>query len=125
LVLDNESPDEASAWLKQWEAEVPYVRVLRQAPRIPMFKNFDRGIAAARGEFLTYVHDDDLYLPHYLEAHVRELRKHPSAGFSGANYGYVDETEQLTEVRTWIAKTELWSGKRYIAAVATWCPCRG
>jgi glycosyltransferase involved in cell wall biosynthesis len=121
LVLDNDSPADAATWLQAWASEVPNVRVVRQSPRIPMFNNFDRGIAAAKGEFLTYVHDDDLYLPTYLEAHVKELRRHASAVFSGANFGFIDEAGALTELRTWIPKTELWNGKRYIAELI----CRG
>src|SRR5689334_13001499 len=77
LVLDNASPPDAQAQLEAWAAREPRVRVLRVDPRIPMFANFNRGIAAARGKYVTFFHDDDVYRPRFLELLVGALEADP------------------------------------------------
>jgi glycosyltransferase involved in cell wall biosynthesis len=119
LVLDNDAPEPAKSWLEAWAAEEPRLRILRQSPRIPMFENFDRGIRAAKGKYVTFMHDDDVYLPHYLETPVKLMEANPRVGFTGANFDYVDEHDQLLEKRRWIAKSEVWPGRRYIDELVT------
>lgn len=118
LILDNASPPAAAEALARWAAEDPRVRVLRADPRVPMFANFNRGIAAARGKYLAYFHDDDVYLPRFLELLVGALEDHPTAAFSASNWGFIDERGEITEERRWIKETELWDGKRYIRELA-------
>jgi len=114
LILDNASPESAQGQLKEWADADPRVRILRTDPRIPMFENFNRGIRAARGKYVVFFHDDDMYLPEFLEAYVGMLEKHPSAAIAGGNWDYVGPNGELEEVRRWVQKTELWSGARYI-----------
>lgn len=117
LVLDNASPADSRALLEAWARTDARVRVLRVEPRIPMFENFNRGIHAARGEFLTFCHDDDLVAPDMLARHVAFLEAHPRVGFAGSNYEYIDENGNLLEVRLPIRRTEVWEGDRYIRAL--------
>ncbi|OJY29713.1 MAG: hypothetical protein BGO98_48710 [Myxococcales bacterium 68-20] len=117
LVLDNASNADARAIVEDWAATDARVRVLRVEERIPMFENFNRGIRAARGEYLTFCHDDDLVAPRFLEHQVSFLDRNPSVGFVGSNYEYVDETGAVTELRTPVRQTETWRGKRYIRAL--------
>lgn len=117
VILDNASPPETQAAIAAWAKDDPRVRSLRVDPRIPMFPNFNRGLVGARGKYVTFFHDDDVYFPEHLRVQVELLEKHPSAGFSGTNYDYVDEHGTTTEERRWIQRTELWSGRRYIEAL--------
>ncbi len=79
-----------------------------------MFENFNRGIGAARGEYLTFCHDDDLVVPEFLARQVAFLDAHPTAGFSGSNYATIDDRGAVVETRSPVRRTELWSGRRYI-----------
>lgn len=117
LVLDNASGDEAQAFFAQWQADDERVRVLRTDERVPMFANFDRGAFAARGKYVTFFHDDDVYRPNFLEASVSVLEREPCAGFSGSNFNFVDEYGVPTGEQRWIASDEVWAGRRYIRTV--------
>ena len=114
LVLDNESPPEAQRVFARWAASDPRIKILRTSPRIPMYTNFNRGIAAARAEFITFFHDDDIYGPHHLRRSVAALREHPTAVFCGSNADFVDDQGTVIERRRWIQRSELVSGRKYI-----------
>jgi GT2 family glycosyltransferase len=115
VVLDNESGPEAVAFFAKWAKEDPRVEVLRVEPRVPMFENFNRGLRSVASGFVTFLHDDDVYEPRYLEVLTEALEQHPSAAFAGSNYDFVDASGALTERRHWIRKTAWWDGLRYMS----------
>jgi glycosyltransferase involved in cell wall biosynthesis len=115
LVLDNASPPAAAAALREWSRSDSRLRILRVDERIPMFENFNRGIFAARGKYIAFVHDDDVYLPNYIRSSIEAMERHPSAAFCGSNYQFIDEAGRVIEHRRWIERTELVPGRRYIA----------
>jgi len=117
LVLDNASPPDARVILEQWAAGDPRVRILRVEERVPMFQNFNRGIRAARGVYVTFCHDDDTVAASFLERQLAFMDAHPRVGFSGSNYDYIDENGAVTERRAPVARTEVWKGPRYIRAL--------
>ncbi len=114
VILDNASPEDAQEQLRSWAKDDARVRILRTDPRIPMFENFNRGIREAKGKYVVFFHDDDMYLPEFLSVYVGMLERHPSAAIAGGNFDFVDTTGKLDDVRRWIPKTELWPGRRYI-----------
>jgi glycosyltransferase involved in cell wall biosynthesis len=114
VILDNASADEPRLAIEERVRGEPRARILRVEQRIPMFANFNRGVSAARGKYLTFCHDDDLYTPDYLLKLVGMLEQSPSAGFAGSNYDFIDETSAITDRRRMIRKSEVWPGRRYI-----------
>jgi glycosyltransferase involved in cell wall biosynthesis len=114
LVLDNASSSPARAFLEEWAKDDPRVAIARVDTRVPMFANFNRGMRAVETPLVTFFHDDDVYLPTYLEVLTEALDRHPEAAFAGSNYDLVDELGRVTEHRRWIRRTELWSGPRYV-----------
>jgi len=114
LVLDNASPEGARAFLEDWAAADPRVRILRCDPRIPMFPNFKRGLRAARGEFLTFCHDDDILLPRFLERSLEVMEQSPNMAFCGSNYVFIDEGGRVIAERDEIPRDEVWGARRYI-----------
>lgn len=119
LVLDNDSPEPARSFIDEWAAKEPRVRVMRCSPRLPMFENFDRGVRAARGKYTTFMHDDDVYLPGFLAAHVEVLERNPRVGFSGAAFDVVDEADVVVEKWRFIPADEIRRGKDYIEGLVT------
>lgn len=117
LVLDNASPDEARAKFADWARADSRVRVERVTPRISMFANFDRARTLADGEYLGFCHDDDEYLPRYVEASVAALDAAPRAGFSGSNNDFIDGSDRTTEERRWIRQTAPMPGRDFIRFV--------
>lgn len=63
----------------------------------------NRGMAAARGEFIAFLDDDDQYLPHKLAAQVAFLDEHGDVDLVGAGVEIVDaQGKSLRTWRTWL-----------------------
>lgn len=119
IILENGSPPESRELLREYVASDPRVRILSSETRIPMFVNFNRGLAAARGEYIAYCHDDDVYYPEFLERHVDMLEKNPSVAFVGSNFNTVDEESRIIAPRELVRLTEVVPGRRFIIELLT------
>ncbi len=87
IVVDDGSTDDTAA-----RAEAlgdPRIRVVRQENGGTAVA-LNTGIAHARGEFVTLLGADDLYLPTYLEVMERTLAAAPDAGFAYADAWVLD-----------------------------------
>ena len=58
----------------------PRLRYHRNDSNIGPFRNMNLLLELARGEYITVVHDDDLYAPEFLERLSAMLDRHPSVG---------------------------------------------
>ena len=114
IVLDNASGPEAQSLLTEFVANHSNAQILRVNERLPMFANFNRGIRAAVGEYVVFVHDDDHYDPRFLEAHVAVLEANPQAAFAGSNWNMINGEGQLTVRRRLIKRTGTWNGRDFI-----------
>ncbi|HEX6547445.1 MAG TPA: glycosyltransferase family 2 protein [Candidatus Dormibacteraeota bacterium] len=117
LVLDNASPAEGAAVLEGYVKSEPRARMLRSEERLSMFENFQRGLDQARGRYVAFFHDDDVYEPDFIAEHVAVLDAHRKAAVSGSNCLLIDEHGRITSDRALIAGSEVWSGWRYIETV--------
>jgi glycosyltransferase involved in cell wall biosynthesis len=117
IILDNVCAPDVENLLQSFANGDPRVCILRTTSRISMFSNFDRGVQAARGEYLTYFNDDDIYLPTFLERGVEMLCKNPTAGMVGSNSFVIDEHGRIVRCRQMVARTEVVSGHRVIREV--------
>jgi glycosyltransferase involved in cell wall biosynthesis len=117
LLLDNASPPDAVAVLDAYAGSDPRARILRSATRLEMFDNFQRGVDAAKGRYVTFFHDDDIYSEHFVASHVALLEAHPSVAFSGSNCTVIDIDGRPVADRDLIRRTEVWDGWRYIGVL--------
>jgi glycosyltransferase involved in cell wall biosynthesis len=117
LVLDNASPPAAREWLDGWAATDRRARILRVEPRIGMFENFNRGIAAASGEYLAFCHDDDEVAPQYVARCTDFMDRNPRVAFCGPNYSVIDGNGRVIERRHAIRRDVVWSGRDYILRI--------
>ncbi len=82
IVVDDGSTDGSEAILRRYAAEEPRrIRVLTHPGGINRGISASRnlGITAVRGELLTFLDADDVWLPHRLEHHLRLLDRTPVA----------------------------------------------
>lgn len=78
IVVDDGSSDETPAVVRGFGSRLTYLRQDSAGKAAAL----NRGIAAARGDFLLALDDDDLLPPGALAAHVAALAAQPAAGFA-------------------------------------------
>ena len=78
IVVDDASSDDTAAVCKSLGSEINYVRVDRNQG-VAGARNI--GIVASRGEYLTFLDDDDTRLPGSLDMQVARLDAAPEAAF--------------------------------------------
>jgi len=115
LVLDNALAPDAQSGLAAFVARHPQVRVLRVEERVPMFENFNRGLRAASGTYITYFHDDDRYVPEFLTESVKFLDEHLEVALVGSNCRVIDQTGRLIRNRAPIKRTGIMPRQTFIA----------
>lgn len=114
LVLDNACAAEAHDLLAAFASAHANARILRLEERVSMFANFNRGIRAARGKYVAFFHDDDLYQPTFLERHISVLEANPRAAFAAGNFDIIDRDGAVTGKRRGIRRTETVNGRLFI-----------
>jgi len=78
IISDNCSVDETTAVVRSFSD--PRIRYYRNETNLGAFANMNRCLELARGEYITIMHDDDLYAPQFIEQEVRLLDTHPNVG---------------------------------------------
>ena len=78
IVSDNCSPDGTAETVQAFSD--PRLRYYRNKSNLGVYANMNRCLELARGEYITIVHDDDLYVPEFIEQEVRLLDEHPNVG---------------------------------------------
>lgn len=84
LIVDDASRDETPAVLEEFKHDAR-IRALRNEKNLGMNGSRNRAIAGARGEFVTFLDSDDLWLPKRLAAFEARAKRSPEAGFIFSN----------------------------------------
>jgi glycosyltransferase involved in cell wall biosynthesis len=80
LILDDCSPDNTPEVAQSFAD--PRVRYIRNEPNLGHLRNYNKGIALARGEYVWLISADDrLRNQRALEQYVHFMESHPTAGF--------------------------------------------
>ena len=80
VVIDDGSTDDTASILAHWTTD-PRIRLHRQENAGPAAAR-NAGIALARGDYVSMLDSDDLWLPCYLERMVQALQESPESGFA-------------------------------------------
>jgi len=91
ILVDNGTPGGVADVLGPW-ANHPALRVLRLEENEPIAAAHNEGLAAARGEFVTFVDDDDVVPRGRFTRQVAHLRRHPELGAVGGAARTIDAT---------------------------------
>jgi glycosyltransferase involved in cell wall biosynthesis len=89
IVVDDGSTDETAAEARAFTAD-PRVRVIEQANGGPSAAR-NAGIALARGEYISMLDSDDMWLPRYLEVMAAALHGDPAAGLAYTDAWVLDD----------------------------------
>ena len=91
LIIDDGSPDRSIEICQQFTDS--RIKIIRQENRrLPGARN--TGIRHAKGEYLTLLDADDLWLPEKLEKHVKHLDNSPNIGVSFSRSAFIDDDGQ-------------------------------
>jgi glycosyltransferase involved in cell wall biosynthesis len=101
IVSDNASTDDTEAYVRS--IDDPRLRYDRLEENIGLFGNLSRCLHLGTGTYRVVLPDDDLMLPRNLEAKVRFLDEHPSAGMVHSAFRYLDQNAKP------FGPTESWS----------------
>jgi glycosyltransferase involved in cell wall biosynthesis len=72
IVVDDNSPDETPAVVQAFGD--PRLRYVRNDPNLKLPRSLNRGFALAKGEYLTWTSDDNLFAPTAIERMVARLQ---------------------------------------------------
>jgi glycosyltransferase involved in cell wall biosynthesis len=91
LALDDGSRDSTPRILDRYAAADSRVRILSSDANQGLIATLNRGVAAARGEFIARMDADDVSAPHRIERQVEALVARPEVGVAGAGIELMDE----------------------------------
>jgi glycosyltransferase involved in cell wall biosynthesis len=90
LIVDDASTDGTAEMLARKAPSDRRIRILRLAVNSGCDAARNMGVSQARGRYLAFLDDDDLFLPERLEQAVRRLEEAPELDVVFSHYGFID-----------------------------------
>ena len=88
VISNNASSDNTEEIVKGFDNNL--INYYKQSTTIPALDNWNYCINKANGEYLTFVSDDDLLEPNYIEELIKLMRKYPNASLWKCRFRYID-----------------------------------
>jgi glycosyltransferase involved in cell wall biosynthesis len=98
IVVDDGSTDDTPRITEQYKDKITVIRQTNGGRS----RARNAGIAAARGRYIAFLDDDDLWVPRKLEQQVRILEENPTVGLVSCS---VHLTREGSPTRTWSQTT--------------------
>ncbi len=95
IIVDDASTDGTPAIIEEYQRKDGRIRSVRNETNRKLPASLNRGFAEARGEYLTWTSDDNMYRPRALEEMVRFLEERPGTALVYCDYGIIDECGAL------------------------------
>jgi glycosyltransferase involved in cell wall biosynthesis len=92
IVIEDGSSDGTAAVVERVAGEDERVRVLRNERNLGLIRSIQRGLEAARGEYVARMDADDLCAPERIERQVAFLEAHPGIAVVGSRYRLFSES---------------------------------
>ncbi len=80
ILADNASTDGTDELCREYAAKDPRIRLSPNRENIGMFKNFDKVLREAKGEYFMWAAADDQWKPEFIATMLAELEANPDAG---------------------------------------------
>jgi glycosyltransferase involved in cell wall biosynthesis len=97
IVVDDCSSDATPEIIASYTAVDPRIRSIRHERNRRLPAALNTGHAAARGTYLTWISDDNRYLPPAIEEMAHFLEEHPTVGVVYADCVLIDEAGQYLQ----------------------------
>lgn len=100
IIVDDASTDTTPEIIAEWTKSDSRVRSVRNDRNLKLPRSLNKGFDIARGEFLTWTSDDNLYRATALQEMLEFLLNHPETGLVYADFSDIDEHgQEIKEVR--------------------------
>jgi glycosyltransferase involved in cell wall biosynthesis len=109
IVSDNASTDDTEAVARSFADD--RVRYRRNDRNIGPFPNMNHAISLARGDLVVVAHDDDLYLPEFLEREVAIMRSDERVGMVHSAVYQIDAAGRRERVVRAYPRTRVLPGR--------------
>ena len=100
LILDDASTDDTETVAREYAAKDGRIRYIRHRKNLGITRNWRHGLEAARGEFLCFLEDDDLFLPTFLEEMLVPLRRDPALILAFCDHWIIDDEGREQAIQT-------------------------
>jgi len=110
IVLDDGSTDDSAAILAEYEARVPFLKVIRHEKNRGIAAATSRMLQEAKGDYLYLTASDDYFEPGAVEAVMRMAETYPQAGILVGQLRQVDEAGRLLD----LLRSHHWDSERYV-----------
>lgn len=97
LILDDCSADCTQKIAHEYVKKDNRIHYYRNEQNLRLPKNLNKGFSLAKGDYLTWTSDDNLYKPTALEKMLKALKDNPSAHFAFASCRIIDEDDKGIE----------------------------
>lgn len=97
LIVDDCSTDNTAAIVHEYVQKDSRVQYYKNEKNLRLPRNLNRGFSLARGDYLTWTSDDNVFWPTALEKMYNALRSNPDAGFAYASCDIIDEEDHVIE----------------------------
>lgn len=94
IVVDDCSKDDSLQVIGRYAADARIV-LLRNEANAGVAASRNRALAQSRGRYVTFLDQDDVWLPRKLELQVAAMAAHPRVGLLHAEYARIDPAGQL------------------------------
>lgn len=93
IVVSDGSTDETENMMREFEKQDRRIRYISYYPSVNGSHARNIGIKAAKGEYIAFLDDDDIWLKEKLEKQIKVFNNNPEVGLvtSGIYYVYVNE----------------------------------
>ncbi len=100
VVADDHSQDSTIAITKEYQAGNHNIRILPSERNVGIARNYQRGFAACRGEYIAVLEGDDYWIsPTKLKSLVAFLQQHPECAFCFHRFLLHEEASNRSSVR--------------------------
>lgn len=97
LIMDDCSTDSSPDIAKEYCKKESRIHYFRNENNLRLPGNLNRGFSLAKGDYLTWTSDDNMYRPTAIEKLLQALQAHPGAQFAFASCQIIDENDDPVE----------------------------
>ncbi|MDP1681031.1 MAG: glycosyltransferase [Burkholderiales bacterium] len=94
VIVDDCSPDQSASVVERYVADGRIIYV-RNEKNVGVAASRNRALTLAQGAYITFLDQDDVWLPRKLEIQLAAIKAHPEVGLLHAGYARIDSTGVL------------------------------